>query len=263
MIASDTRNSIKKSIGEKYLPALKAVSPSLAKLVFSPLRRPSVLEDEPPTQELLQWAVQLYCFSLLSHYREMLRTFLSLSETGAIPAAFVISRCLFEIGAHTYYVHKHVTQYLKSGDLKSAWEFLKEINMGNRYMTEKNGGENKNNKTPDFPLPREVAKVVRCFNEVATNSAVETYSYLSEFAHPNMAAFNHYYRMEPQEGEVAQVEFIEPSRDSFDTPLAEVAISVTATLNFTSELLVTAREGNVSAQLTHILNSFIDSTKKV
>lgn len=220
-------------------------------------------KDEPPTRELVQWAVQLYCFSLLSHYREMLRAFLSLTELGAVPAAFVISRCLFEMGAHSYYVHKHVRQHLGSGDLKSVWEFLKEINMGNLYMRGKSARENKKNKAPDFPLPRDIGKVIRCFSEIATRGAAETYSYLSEFAHPNMAAFNHYYKMGPLKDGVPQVDFIEPSRDPFHAPLAEVAISVTATLNFTSKLLVAAGEANVSSEITHILSGFINSTKKL
>ena len=262
MTRSNTENSVKKSTCERYLPALKAVSSSLAKLTFSPLRRPSVLKDNAPTQEIIQWAVHLYCFSVLSHYREMLRTFLSLTGLGAVPAAFVISRCLFEMGAHSYYVHKHVTQYLGPGDLKSVWGFLKEINMGNLYMKGKGVGEKNNDATRDFPLPRDIGKIVRCFNEVAAGRAVETYSYLSEFAHPNMAAFNHYYKMEALKDQIMQVEFIEPPRDSFDAPLAEVAIS-TAVLDFTLKLLITTRENNVSSQITQILNNFFDSTKRI
>jgi hypothetical protein len=44
---------------------------------------------------------KLYCFSILSHFRELLNSLISLSKAGQVPAAFVIARCLYEIGAHS------------------------------------------------------------------------------------------------------------------------------------------------------------------
>src|SRR5207302_9280140 len=127
----------------------------------------------------------------------MLRSFLVLVWNGLTPASFLIARCLFEIGAHTYYVHKHFVQYFDAKDLESAWKFLHEINMGSRYMQEEYG--DKVEEWPSFVAPREIAKIIRTFDEWTNKQSRTEYSFLSEFAHPNMAALSHYYNIETGE----------------------------------------------------------------
>jgi len=201
------RGRLALKVGDKEVTSLRLVSLKLSRLAFPPLQRPAVPEGAPPTRELVEWAVAFYCFSLLSHFREMLRSFLFMVKKGHIPSGFLVARCLFELGAHTYYVHKHVTQYFDSGDLQRAWGFLVEINMGSRYMREEYGDDEEDR--PYFLAPREIAKVMRCFEEwePCRGKAVTEYSFLSEFAHPNMAAFAHYYSMRPGESGFGEVVF--------------------------------------------------------
>lgn len=239
---------------EHCLAVLKNASQKLAKLSFSPLGRPNVPRDAPPTRELVDWAIRMYCFSMLSHYREMLRSFLLLTESGNIPAAFVTSRCLFEMGAHAYYVNKHVQQYLKVRNLVSAWEFLWEINMGSRYMEERITDGGTEYDGPAVRTPREIAKVIRCFNEYGKiRMAAETYSFLSEFAHPNMGAFSHYYEWKVDESKIAKVTFTGAPREPTKAPLTEVSISLVSALMFSQKLLAEAGETEVAPKVKEIV----------
>jgi len=243
---------------EWYLPSLRASLQGLDQIKFPSLTRPNVPKDAPPTFDLVNWGIRMYSFSLLSHYREMLRSFLLLTDRGNIPAAFVIARCLFEMAAHTYYVNKHVQQYLKQGNLKSAGEFLSEINMGSLYMKEKYAERDDEGDNPKFPAPREIGKVIRCFNEWGNIKHVgETYSFLSEYIHPNMAAFSYHYKFNA-DGSTTKVNFIEPPRDPLMAPLPEVAISLAA-LQFAGKLLDLTGETVVTSSISRILHDYIDS----
>ena len=243
---------------EWYLPSLGTASRGLDQIKFPSLTRPDIPKTASPTLDLVNWGIQMYSFSLLSHYREMLRSFLLLTDGGNIPAAFVIARCLFEMAAHTYYVNKHVQQYLKEGKLKSAWEFLSEINMGNLYMREKYAEREDEGDNPKFPAPREVGKVIRCFNEWGNiRHAGETYSFLSEYSHPNMGAFSHHYEIKAVDDTV-RVNFTEPPGDPRMAPLPEVAISLTA-LQFVGKLLDLTGETVVTSSISRILRDYIDS----
>ncbi len=184
----------------------------------------------------------------------MLRSFLVLNWNGLIPASFVTARCLFEIAAHTHYTHKHVIQYLDANDLENAWCFLNDINMGSRYMREEYG--ERTDEWPPFAAPREIAKVIRTFDEWTKNQARTEYSFLSEFAHPNMAAFSHYYKMEPGESGFGRVIFVEPPREVDAAPWPTVSISFVAALHFIVRLLERLNEAEVAPHVKKILTEF-------
>ena len=258
MSNTDERKGISLPQRTGYLIRIKAVSRALDDAVFLTLDRPNVPPGAAPTRELIDWAVKVYCFSVLSHFRELLRSFLYVTESGHIPAAFVIARCLFEMGANSHYVHKHVMQYLASEDLAAAWEFLSEINMGSRYMRERPDDL----EISEFPEPRDVAKVVRCFNEWSKQDMVSTYSYLSEFSHSDMAAYSHYYEFKLDEQNQAKFTFVAPPRDPLMAPLPEVSMSVTALLNFVRKLLVQTGENTVAAIISGALREFIEETQE-
>lgn len=84
---------MKKSNSDR-LKALKLVSREIKKLEFAPLERPQVPSGAQPTLELLDWATRLYCYSILSHFRELLTSLVFLSEAERGPAVFIIARSL-------------------------------------------------------------------------------------------------------------------------------------------------------------------------
>jgi hypothetical protein len=182
----------------------------------------------------------------------MLRSFLFLVENGYAPASFLIARSLFEMGAHAYYVQKHVTQYLDAGDIGKAWAFLTEINMGSRYMQEEYG-ETKDMQL--FSAPRDIGKIIRCYDEWLGHSgkASTEYSFLSEFAHPNMAAFSHYYTINPGKSGFAEVTFHDPKRGAERVPFSHVSAAVVSSLHFVSKLLERIGETEVAPQVKSVL----------
>lgn len=107
---------------------------------------------------------------------------------------------------------------------------------------------------PPFAAPREIAKVMRTFDECTIDGRARTeYSFLSEFAHPNMAAFSHYYRIEPGEGGFGAVTFLEPRRDQDYVPWSQVSISFVASLQFVLRLLRRIGEKEVASHVATIL----------
>ncbi len=230
---------------------IEAASKQLSQILLPELQRPAVADKEAPAPELVNWASLMYCFSLLAHFREMLRSFLALVQEGFVPAGFVVAPCLFEMAAHAYYTHKHAIQYLDAGDLQSVWNFLIEINMGSRYMQEEYGDQLAN--WAPFAAPREIAKVIRYFDEWTEGKATTEYSFLSEFTHPNMAAFSHYYTMEPKQGGFGVVRFIDPPRNTSDVPWPLISISLVACLHFALRFLQRVREKEVAPRIEAIL----------
>lgn len=142
------------------------------------LVRPPVAHDDPPTNELVIWAVKVYFYSALCQFRELLRATLLLVAADHISAVFFACRGLFELAAHSYYVKKHVLQHVKKNDLQATWQFLFDVNLGSRDVRQKQkaqGGDQ------DYPEGPHIAKVMASFNEYFPNGqkekqATEVYS---------------------------------------------------------------------------------------
>ncbi len=155
---------------------------------FPTLPRPPIPSNKPATKELVSWGVRAYCYSWLRHFSILVNGIITLKDAGNTPSAIIVARSSFELGAHAYYVKKHLKQHIDSNDLDGAWKFLGPIRTGSRYMNEQNPEESK-----IFPDPSHVSKVIRCFSEKHPKSE-EDYSFISEYCHPNMFAFSQHYR---------------------------------------------------------------------
>jgi hypothetical protein len=110
---------------------IDAASGHLCRIQLPELNRPAVGHKQKPTLDFANCASQMYYFSLLAHFREMLRSLLDLVQDNFVPASVVVARCLFEMAAHAHSAHKHAVRYLDANDLQADWDFLVEINMGN------------------------------------------------------------------------------------------------------------------------------------
>jgi hypothetical protein len=236
--------------------SLDRVRAQLQKLRFPDLPRPAGDARDPISDELLGWSIQMYCFSLVSHFREMLSSFLALVKRGYVPAALVILRTMYEMAAHVYYVNNTLAGYLSAKNVRAAWEFLHDINMGSSYMQKPTRKMNKETGIDlTFPVPRAIGKALSVFNEVVPNNQVaDNYAFLSEFSHPNMAAFSHYYRMDKSRGGPV---FVSPSRGrtAVSFPLAD--ISTTFFLVSTTKLLAAGNEQLVQSRLSNILEKYV------
>jgi hypothetical protein len=165
-----------------------------------------------------------------------------LTEAGNIPAARMVARPLFELGAHAYYVTKHLKQHIEADAMLAAWDFLTPIATGSRYI---------NARIPEeselFPLPAHISKVINCFREKIPEAAREDYSYLSEFCHPNVLAFFQYYEYSDPE----TVRFIEPKTQQGFSGATTAAI-IQGLLSLT-ELLELTREHQIRRSVVGLL----------
>jgi hypothetical protein len=144
---------------------LREVLPALDAIQTPELVRPDVPGGQPVTQELAYWSLRVYAYSILSQFREMLRSTLMLQDAGQVPAVFLCCRALFEMAAHAYYVKKHALQHLDKKDYQAVWDFMLGINQGSRYMRQRQKTGAFPHKTHEIKEGPHIAKIIACFNE--------------------------------------------------------------------------------------------------
>jgi hypothetical protein len=230
---------------DRHFVRLSAAYAVLAKIQFPNLVRPTVAYKAAPTTQLVEWCIRVYCFSLTSQYRDLLRSLLLLVGAKHVPGVSVVARSLYELGAHCYYTKKHVNQYLDAGDTAPFSKFMAEINTGSRFMRE--SGDDQSLESPH------ISKVIKCFNEYMKDeewpkAASTSHSFLSEITHPNCFAFiRHFDFVEKPEG--VTVVFEPPSRDLLASILPDVTIANMSVFHNGSELLRRAGEREIAGQL--------------
>jgi len=208
---------------KRMVEELRAISAVLDATETPPLVRPDVPYKQV-TEELVHWTIRVYAYSILSQFREMLRSALHLYDADHVPAVFLCTRAMWEMAAHSYYVKKHCFQHMDKKDWQAMWDFMLGINHSSRHMKEKQskaaaaGAAVADGVVEEIPEGPHIAKVMACFNEYfgsGSTEATKNYSFLSEFCHPNSFAFtNHFEVEEPRAGtNSAKVTFIKPGKD--------------------------------------------------
>jgi hypothetical protein len=170
------------------IDTLRLIAKGTKTLSFPNLTRPSLPPEQPASRELVNWGAQVYCFSWLLHLSALLNGLVILEDAGNRPSAIIIARSLYELGAHAYYVKKHLKQHIDAKNFDAAWNFLLPITTGSRYMNEQFP-----DTTEMFPTAAHIAKMIKAFGEVMPEDAIENYSFLSEFSHPNSFAFGQHH----------------------------------------------------------------------
>ena len=90
----------------KGVNTIEVVAKSLQGIAFPILVRPPVKPRDPPTEELIQWAIRMYAYSVTAQVRKMLEASLLLANAENIPASYVIGRHIFEWAAHACYMSR-------------------------------------------------------------------------------------------------------------------------------------------------------------
>jgi hypothetical protein len=228
---------------------LRIAAASLEELKFPPLVRPNVPFNSTPTKDLVDWAIQLYSFSSLSQFRALLRGVIPLMEARNIPALRLIVRALFELGAHSCYVKKHVKQHLEAKNLEAAWNFLIPVGTSSLYTISPYPPESQL-----FPSPAHIEKVIDCFNEIMEGEAADIYSLLSEFCHPDMAALRQHYQWDG-----SQLVTFDAPEGNLSTALPLGASVTLAALDAVSELLELSNETEIRTQVIQLLQKLVSS----
>ena len=228
---------------------LRIAEASLEGVKFPPLVRPNVPFNSAPTNDLIDWTIQLYSFSFLSQFRALLRGVIPLIETRNIPTLRIIVRALFELGAHSYYVKKHVKQHLDAKNLEATWDFL--IPVGTSGLSTISPYPQESQL---FPSSAHIGEVINCFNEITDGDAATVYSLLSEFCHPDMAALRQHFQWDGSQ----LVTFDVPEGN---TALPLGASATLAALNAVSELLELSHETEIRMQVIQLLRKLVTSSR--
>lgn len=228
---------------------LRIAEGSLEGIKFPPLVRPNVPFDSAPTKGLVDWTIQLYSFSFLSQFRALLRGVIPLIETRNIPTLRIIVRALFELGAHSYHVKKHVKQHLNANNLEAAWDFM--IPVGTSGLSTISPYPQESQL---FPSSAHIGEVINCFNEITEGDAAIIYSLLSEFCHPDMAALKQHFQW-------AGSQLV-----TFDVPEGNTALplgasATLAALNAVSELLELSHETEIRTKVIQLLGELVTASR--
>jgi hypothetical protein len=230
---------------------LRIADASLEGLKFPPLVRPNVPFNSAPTKDLVDWTIQLYSFSFLSQFRALLRGVIPLIEARNIPTLHIIVRALFELGAHSYYVKKHVKQHLEAKNLEATWIFLNPVGMSSLYTISPYPQESQL-----FPSSAHIGEVINCFNEIMEGDAATIYSLLSEFCHSDMAALRQHFQWDG-----SQLVTFDVREGNLSTALSLGASATLAALDAVSELLELSSETEIRTKVIRLLRKLVSSSR--
>lgn len=184
----------------------------------------------------------------MRHLCTLLNATVTLLDSGNNQSARVLARSIFELGAHAYYVKKHLKQHIQEEKFSNAWDFLTPIATGSRFINEQIPEESEL-----FPAPAHISKAIKCFSEVMPHNAQEDYSYLSEFCHPNILPFFQYYEWFDPE----TIRFVD--QKPLEGFLGATTTAVIQGLLAAQQLLVLAREQDVSYSLLRLLEAIAEN----
>jgi len=238
---------------------LKIVTGSLRTIPLPPLRRPPGTPDEPKTEELVQWGISIFEFSLIAHIQKVLAGLVQLAEAENVAASAPVCRHVFEWAALSCLLKGKLTDQFKRRDWEEAWELLTKAVLGSIWYR-KHGAKYTENPptTPSIECPTPVNvhdTVVEYERYQSSNSkdadAGNNYSFLCESSHANAACLQRYYEYE-KNGVV--IRFIDPDLDpqgkSF---LPFVNCCLIDLLTFGYELLGLANEIEVRPKILVVL----------
>jgi len=235
---------------------LKVILPELDKVQPPELTRPDIPHGQPATEELVRWASQIYVYSIVCHFREILRSTLTLYDAGQVAAVFLCARSLFEMAAHIYYVKKHVFAHLDKKDWEAAWKFMVKVNAGSRYMKEEYG-EKLDGKIELEESPK-IQSAIAAFNEYFNGDkkkATREYSFLSEFSHPNSFAFTSHIDWQEAEkpDKKMKIGFTKPPTDIMIQAIPSAVMSSLCVLSNGSEFLKRLKDDSLYKPLVETM----------
>jgi hypothetical protein len=230
---------------------LRIAEASLEELKFPQLVRPDVPFNSAPTKDLVNWTIQLYSFSFLSQFRALLRGVIPLIEARNIPALRIIVRALFELGAHSYYVKKHVKQHLGAKNLEATWNFLIPVGTSSLYTLSPYPQESQL-----FPSSAHIEDVINCFNEIMEGDAANIYSLLSEFCRPDMAALRQHFQWDG-----SRLVTFDAPEGNLSVVLTLGASTILAALDAVSELLELSNETEIREKVIQLLRKLVSSSR--
>ena len=219
----------------KHRTVLDRAVTRLYAVEYPVLRRPAVSHGDPPTADLIAWAIDVYTFTLTAHVRQLLESFCLLDRNRHWPTTYLVARGMFELSGQARHVLRKLRTAIDKNDLPAAWALMHAASFGSKTVQH-------DTPTDPWPAPLHVMDDVRSLEpwmpgETRTErekSAEDMYGHLSDFSHPNVGAFNQYVRFEERGDHVYVSMELVPNADP---PDSEALISVAIALEAANGLL--------------------------
>jgi hypothetical protein len=237
---------------------LRIVSDNLRSVDLPTLRRPSVKPEE-----LVRWGICMYVYSLIAHMQKILPGLLSLAESGNVAATAPLGRHVFEWTALSCRLTKKLKELFDKHDWGEAWAFLTKVALGSDWAGKygsKYAGDPPVKLPVEIPQPVRVGAAVEDYEEYQQKNsrepeAKDSYSLLSDHAHPNAACLLRYQVWE-ERGTVTR--FIDPDQNPRqESFLPFVNCCLIDLLVFIYELLGLAHEETVRPKIKFVLDELV------
>lgn len=238
---------------------LKVVTGSLRTIPLPPLRRPPVTPDEPKTEELLQWGISVYVFSLIAHLQKVLAGLVQLAESENVAASAPVCRHVFEWAALSCFLTSRLTEQFKQHDWEEAWKLLTKAALGSRWNRKygsKYAGDPPTTIPVECPAPVHLPDAVEEYERYQSGNSknadtLDNYSLLCDFAHANAACLLRYQNYEDNE---ALIRFVDPDLErQTESFLPFVNCCLIDLMKFSYELLGLANESGVRPKILVVL----------
>ena len=239
---------------------LKILSEALSSIELPTLRRPAVKPEEPKTKELVSWGICMFAYSLVAHTQKILAGLMVLAESGNVAATAPVGRHVFEWTAFSCYFTRKLKPLFGQQNWIEAWVLLTKVALGSGWAGKygsKYAGVPPVKPPFEVPTPVRVGKAVEEYEQFQVEhardaEATDSYSLLSDNAHPNAACLMRYQSWE-EKGTVTR--FIDPDQDpQQESFLPFVNCCLIDLLSFIYELLGLADESTVQPKIKAILD---------
>jgi len=208
-------------------------------ICFPCLVQPNTINN---SAEYVCWALQVYCYSLVAHMREVLGGVEQLESAHPFLVCLLV-RNLHEWTAQAGYMSERLVPMVKEHNFHSAWELLEQALTGNRWM----------NQEASDPQPIRVDKAIKVYQELSEDSfgsddALDQYRFLCELSHPNGIALIQY---QTNHDNGLSVQRPSCSGDFLDI----LHLDLISLLWFINKLLEAAQESIIRSLISGILQS--------
>lgn len=232
---------------------------SLRAIDLPPLHRPAVKPDEPKAEDLVQWGICCYVYSLIAHLKKALAGLVQLAEGENVAASAPLCRHVFEWAALSCFLTGKLKEQFKLGDWNDAWMLLTRAGLGSRWVRDygsKYAGDPPVKIPIEAPKPVHITDAVKEYESYQSRSSREaeardSYGFLCDHVHANAACLLRYHQYE-ENGVVTR--FIDPDLDGQgESFLPFVNRCLIDLLTFIHELLALANESAVRPKVLLVL----------
>lgn len=233
--------------------SIKLVEDGLRQIDLPPVVRPYGSFNEP-NELVIGWILRYHVYSQIAHVRTVLAGLIMLSDAGNVPTGLILSRHIFEWTAQAAYLTEKLEWLIGRQMWKPAFELMFRIDTSNSWTKSHGAKYDAPQPCDEILEPFGIGPFIAAYGkfqkkQYGKSTVDDSYSYLSEYSHPNSACFLQY-------------------RD-FDGPIGYVGVPrpvstfggingfILEWLMFMHTLLALAKEDVVRHQLVELLTAAV------